>query len=254
MDIFINKRDLKLRLPKREHLREFFCWISKRYSDQRLLPSTASKRYLLELLSGEKKAIKLITARDYYFPKRYYKHALLSCKYLNKLCMDHPVISQYLPPNCKDVRFLIRLIASIEYQILIDIDITIKQARLEARQLKSSNLHQMRVITAEAEALNGADRERPDEDSKSEDMECVEESDSLNSVASLEKTMESDDCLTLPLNFSSTPLKTPTKPLVSSVPIPSLASKTYIPSSGTSSILRKKPIPERVIINLIDSD
>jgi hypothetical protein len=254
MDIFINKRDLKLRLPKRDHLREFFWWISKMYLDQRLLPTTASKRYLLELLSGEKKAIKLITARDYFFPKRYYKHPLLSNKYLSKICTEHPVISQYLPLNCKDVRFIIRLIASIEYQILVDIDITIKQARLEAKQLKSSNLHQMRVISAEAEALNGADREKPEEDSKSEDLECIEESDSLDSVASLEKTMESDDCLTFPYNFPSTPVKTPTKPIQSTLTIPSSSSKTYIPSPDPSSLPRKKPIPERVIIDLIDSD
>lgn len=150
---------------------------------------------------------------------------------------------------------MIRLIASIEYQILIDIDITIKQARLEAKQLKSSNLHQMRVISAETEALNGADREKPEEDSKSEDLECIEEeSDSLDSVASLEKTMESDDCLTVPYNFLSTPIKTPTKPLLSTLTIPSSSSKTYIPSPDPSSLPRKKPIPERVIINLIDSD
>ena len=219
---------------------------------------------MLELLSGDKKTIKLTAARDYYFPRRYLKHTLLSCKYLNKLCSEHAVITQYLPFNCKDVKFMIRLIASIDYQILIDIDLAIKQARLDDKQFKSRNLNQKRVITAEAEAFNGKDIEKPEEDSKSEDPECIEESDSLDSIASLEKTMESDDCLTLNYDYS-TPIKQPVRPVQSEtspeslhlhkIPLPFSASKIYTPSfESTLFKLRKKPNKEKVIINLIDDD
>jgi hypothetical protein len=120
----LSYKDINLRLHTKEEFYMFFTHVN-----QRLLPtiSSTSAEYFRHLLTGEKKCLKLLDSRDYYFPKPFMKHELLNASSLYKICSSSTEIINYLPIGCRDSDYMIKLLATLDPNKLIEIDDKIKQ-------------------------------------------------------------------------------------------------------------------------------
>ena len=118
-EIELSYKDINLRLHTKD---EFFMFFHD--LNQRLLPNISyiTAEYFRQLLKGEKKCLTLLDSRDYYFPKAFFNHSLLSVDNLYKQCADNLFISQYLPNNCTDTHYMVKLLATLNIGKLIEID------------------------------------------------------------------------------------------------------------------------------------
>ncbi|CAG9335746.1 unnamed protein product [Blepharisma stoltei] len=139
--IDVSYKDISLRLHTKEDYYQFFNHIN-----QRLLPeiNNVNQDYLRQLFTGEKRALRLLDAKDYYFPKTFYKQDPLSPPSLYKMCIASEAISVFLPNQCKDVNFMIKLLATLDYDKVREIDLSIQRFLLSnkatAGELKYLNI------------------------------------------------------------------------------------------------------------------
>jgi hypothetical protein len=118
-------RDISLRLHTKDEFYMFFYHIN-----QRLLPkiSSLNAENFRQLLTGEKKALRLLDSRDYYFPKAFFTHELLSVNNLCRLCTNNYEISKFIFSGCDDPEYFVKLLATFDRNKLIEIDYLIRSS------------------------------------------------------------------------------------------------------------------------------
>lgn len=139
--IEVSYRDISLRLHSKEDYYMFFTHIN-----QRLLPDInyVTPEYLRQLFTGEKRALRLLDVKDYYFPKLFFKQDGLNPSNLYKICSSNDAIRAFTPNSCKDVTFMIKLLATLEFDKIREIDLGIQRLLLgnkaTAQELKYLSL------------------------------------------------------------------------------------------------------------------
>lgn len=115
----LSAKDIGVRLPRKEDYYYFFSVVH-----QRLIPdiNVCTTLHLRQFLSGELRLLKLLDTRTYYFPIIFREDPALSVANLGRMCAEHDILKQYVPRDCKDWDFLVKVIATLDVSLLVDID------------------------------------------------------------------------------------------------------------------------------------
>lgn len=122
--IELSYKDISLRLHTKDEYYLFFTQIN-----QRLLPniSTITPEFFRQLLQGEKRCLTLLDSRNYYFPKMFLKHSMLNRVNIYKICNSDPIIDMYIPSNCMDLEYMIKVLATLDLGKLLEIDMYLRE-------------------------------------------------------------------------------------------------------------------------------
>ncbi|OMJ83212.1 hypothetical protein SteCoe_15929 [Stentor coeruleus] len=117
--ICVTVKDINSRFRSKEDFYIFFKLIN-----QRLLPSIkfTTNEYFYQVLSGDKKLVPILDSRNYYFPRNYLKHSLLAPENLQIVINNYPLINQYVPNDCKEQEYLIKILSTFNINKLKEID------------------------------------------------------------------------------------------------------------------------------------
>jgi hypothetical protein len=115
----LSAKDIGVRLPTKDAYYFFFSVVH-----QRLMPdiNACTISHLRQFLSGELKLLKLLDTRSYYFPVALRDDPLISTQSLTKLCAEHLVLRDYVPRDCKDWDFVVKVMATLDCSLLADLD------------------------------------------------------------------------------------------------------------------------------------
>jgi len=115
----LSARDIGVRLPSKEDYYFFFSIVH-----QRLFPdiNLCTTLHIRQFLSGELKLLKLLDVRYYYFPVVFRDDPLLSLQNLNRIVSDHEFLLHYVPRDCKDWDFIVKVMATLDVSLLVDLD------------------------------------------------------------------------------------------------------------------------------------
>jgi len=112
----LSSKDIESRFQSKKNFYLFFTQINQRY-----LPDikTIPPEYLTQLLTGQKRALRLLDVRSYYFPESFYRHYLLQPTQLETTCCD---FEKFLPSPCTDQQYMVNLLATLDYPAIKKID------------------------------------------------------------------------------------------------------------------------------------